>query len=517
MTGIGAKSGAFAAGAQTPGRIAARAIRSMRRPTELAGLGGLLVLYGFVYVLGVAELYPAMNIAGPVVLCTVLGWSAYRIVERNPIAVWAPLFWFRVACAVYFGFGALVPHIVNEETLQRIYALHYFDDALNLKVNLVYCLGIFCTLVFSFLFLGLNRGGAQRAGAGDAQPGIDRTLFFALVFLLVGGGLRYGVTIPHGFGLTSYTLPGAISTLGNMYYVGIYLLIFHALGSNRRVLLIAIALVVIEILVSVASFAKMNLMLILIFSFLGFISRDVTRGKVLAGAAFVLFSYFAFQPLVEYGRTETALRYGAISGAGLVERMDIVQGYFGSGNSRAAASSQDGLIRLSYVSVAAFAIDRYDAGVKLDTLGNAAAVLVPRLLWPGKPIITRLGSDFHFMVFRQVGSALGIGHFAEAYGNFGWIGIAPFMAVLALILSVFSRVSVAIVARKDWLFLPVVFLGVNMGFRVDGHFVPDILGTAWMAAVFGAGLWVARHLVLSSARRRTAPRRHLMTTGSRRA
>lgn len=516
MIGIGAKSGAFVAEVQTPGRIAARAIRSMRRPAELAGLGVLLVLYGFVYVFGLAELYPAMNIAGPVALCAILGWSAYRIVERNPIAVWAPLFWFRVACAVYFGFGALVPHIVNEETLQRIFSLYYFDDALNLKVNLVYCFGIFCSLAFSYLFLGWNRGGAQRADAGATRPEIDRTLFFALVFLLAGGGLRYGVTVPYAFGLTDYTLPGAIGALGKMYYVGIYLLIVHAIGRSQKALLTASGLVVFEIAVSVASFAKMDLLLILIFSFLGLISRDVTRNKVLAGAACVLFAYFAFQPLVGFGRAELQLRYGEIRGAGLIERWQIVQDYFDSGNDRALLATQGGMSRLSYVNVAAFAIDRYDAGVKLNTLGNSAAVFVPRLLWPGKPIITQLGSDFNFMVFRQEGSALGIGHFAEAYWNFGWSGIAPFMAVLALILSVFSRVSIAIVARKDWLFLPVVFLGVNMGIRVDGHFVPDILGPAWIAAVLCVGLWVARRSVLSFARRRMAPRLRSAATGSRR-
>jgi hypothetical protein len=480
----------------------------MRRPAELVGLGSLLFLDGFVYLLDITELYSVLNIVGPVVLCAILGWSAYRIVERNPIAVWAPLFWFRVACAVYFGFGALVPHIVNEETLQRIYSLHYFDDALNLKVNLVYCFGIFCALAFSYLFLGLNRGGVQRAGAGDAQPGIDRTLFFALVFLLVGGVLHYGVAVPYSFGLTSYTLPGAISTFRNLYYVGIYLLIVHALGSNRRVLAIASVLVVLEVFVSVASFAKMQLLLILIFSFLGFISRDVAKIKILVGGAVVVLAFLAFQPMVGYGRTEIALRYGNIYGAGLIERLEIAQSYFDGGDNRAATSSQGGLTRLSYVSVAAFAIDRYDAGMKLNTLGNAFAVLVPRLLWPDKPIITQVGADMHFLVFRQTGSALGIGHFAEAYWNLGWSGIVLFTAVLALILSVFTRISMAFMARKDWLYLPVVFMGVIMGLRVDGHFVPDVLGGGWIAFCLGVVIWTMRTFLGMSTRRRYRPAVH---------
>src|SRR5690606_21685593 len=111
------------------------------------------------------------------------------------------------------------------------------------------------------------------------------------------------------------------STFRNLYYVGIYLLIVHALGSNRRVLAIASVLVVLEVFVSVASFAKMQLLLILIFSFLGFISRDVAKKKILVGGAVVVLAFLAFQPMVGYGRAEIALRYGNIYGAGLIERL----------------------------------------------------------------------------------------------------------------------------------------------------------------------------------------------------
>lgn len=472
----------------------------MRRPAELVGLGSLLVFYGFVHMLGVAELYSAMNIVGPIVLCAILGWSAFRIVEGNPIAVWAPLFWFRIACATYYGFGALVPHIVDEETLQRIFSLYHFDDALNLKINLIYCFGIFCTLLFSWLFLGGNKVGERREEAGGGRLQADRTLLFALFFLFVGGGLRYGVILPYAFGLIDFTLPGAVGALSKVYYVGIFLFIVHGTDHSRKVLFWVSVLVAIEIAVSVASFAKMDLLLILIFSFLGLINRHVTKTRVFVGASCILFVYFASQPLVGFGRTELALRYGGVSGVGLIERWEIVQDYFDEGHGVVPSTLQGGLSRLSYVNVAAFAVDRYDAGVPGSTFENAGAVFIPRLLWSGKPIITQTGTDLYFHVRGRYGSALGVGHFAEAYWNFGWTGIVPFMAVLALILSIFSRVSMTIVARKDWFLLPVVILGVNMGLRVDGHFVSDILGPAWIAIVFGAGLWMAKFFALSYAR-----------------
>jgi hypothetical protein len=251
----------------------------------------------------------------------------------------------------------------------------------------------------------------------------------------------------------------------------------------------------IEIVISVASFAKTELLLILIFSFLGFISREVTRTKVLIGAACVLCAYFMFQPLVGYGRHQLAMRYGEIRGAGIAERWAIVRNYLEEGRDSIVSSRQGGLSRLSYVNIGAFVVDRYDFGSPGDTLGNAAAVVVPRALWPDKPIITQLGADLYFTVRGRSGTSLGVGHFAEAYWNFGWLGIAPFMGVLSLILSIFTVASMRIMAGKDWLLLPFVFIGINMGLRVDGHFVPDILGAGWIAICLGIGLVVIKPLL----------------------
>ena len=135
------------------------------------------------------------------------------------------------------------------------------------------------------------------------------------------------------------------------------------------------------------------------------------------------------------------------------------------------------------------------SGAPGNTLRDAAAVLVPRIIWPDKPIITKLGADLNVLVFGRNGSQLGVGHFGEAYWDFGWFGILPFMAVLALILSVFTRFTISVMARGDWLFLPVVAIGVRMGLRVDGHFVPDILGPGWQAFCFAFSLRMARYIL----------------------
>ena len=477
---------------------------AMRRRGELWMLGVLCSSYWLIYAVDAPDLYRFMNVTGPVALTAILGWSCYGIARQSSIAIWAPLFWFRLACAAYYGFGALVPHIVNFETREYIFSLYFFDDALNFKINLIYCSGIFGTLVFARLILrpGVNRLPAATAGNGPDLK--SRMFLFALGFLLVGAVLRYAVVLPYALGLMRTTLPGMFMTLAKTFYVGVFLMIVYAMRYDRKILTVMAPLILFEIAVSVATFAKMELLLILVFSFLGFISHRATRTRMVTGALCVLGAYFLFQPLVGYGRIEVIARYGG-EAAGIEERWKIVQDYLDGGRDTAKSHHQGGLSRLSYVNVGAFVVDQYDAGRPGDTFRDAFAVFIPRVLWPDKPIITQLGQDLNFMVFGRYGSALGVGHFAEAYWNFGWVGFVPFMAALALILSVFTRVSMAIMARQDWLFLPVVFIGVNMGLRVDGHFVPDILGPAWIAICLGLALRMAQPILMASAMRKTTP------------
>jgi len=70
------------------------------------------------------------------------------------------------------------------------------------------------------------------------------------------------------------------------------------------------------------------------------------------------------------------------------------------------------------------------------TLGEGLlAIVVPRILWPGKPLFIP-GRDFAIRfwekdVDQELGTSIGIGMPAEAYYNFGWFGllIFPFLGV----------------------------------------------------------------------------------------
>src|SRR5260221_335879 len=82
---------------------------------ELAGLVLLLVFCLLVDQIFGAQSDDFINVAGPLWLTTILWLGAFRMAWLDAGAIWTALFWFRVATGLYFGVGALVPVLANDD------------------------------------------------------------------------------------------------------------------------------------------------------------------------------------------------------------------------------------------------------------------------------------------------------------------------------------------------------------------------------------------------------------------
>ena len=97
------------------------------------------------------------------------------------------------------------------------------------------------------------------------------------------------------------------------------------------------------------------------------------------------------------------------------------------------------LARFSPTQFSAHFISSYDNNYPGETLDKVLVVLVPRVLWPDKPIINP-GKEFD-TVWRDwdIFSSLAIGFPAEAYWNDGWAGVVAVSLYIGLMLGWFSR------------------------------------------------------------------------------
>lgn len=484
--------------------VAQQARRALASTTEVFALGVLLTCYLLIYWFGDGFLEAEMNVIGPFALMTILMYSAYAMFKKSRILIWTPLFWFRLAAGVYFGFGALVPYVVNESTLAQIFNLYFFDARVNFKVNVIFCLGVFVILFLSSRFFSVF--GKKKLDSFDLAKERETLFNLAVAFLCAGAVVRYGFVVPYGLGFSKFVLPGSVATLGRVFYVGIFLMIVYGLRYNRQALYLSIGLVLFEILISIATFSKGELLLVMVFAFIGFIYDGAGKAKLLAGVACILVAYSTFQPLVGYGRQQVA-RQQVYAPVSVSDRLKIVEKYIEGEYDVLQNEAQGGLSRLSYTNIATFVVNRYDFGFPGDTLDNAIYIFIPRLLWPGKPIMTSAGVELNYLVFGSETSSLGVTQIAEAYWNYGWFGVVLISALLGLIYSLFSLFSLRVMAQRDWLMLPVVFLGVVVGFRVDGTLTADVLGACWIAICLGLAIYGGRQIYKSQFAARMRARR----------
>lgn len=446
------------------------------------------------------------NVVGGLSIIAIFVNSLIKIMTRDARAVWTPLVWLRFAAIVFLGVGSLATYMSNDYTLDAIHAYGFFSPIEQLKVSIIYSLGIFCTLFFAGIVLRPLSLTSRRSIGWDIHRrkcthslSGARSIRLAIIFLSIGAILRYGIYIPVAFGSSS-VVAGSLLALANIYYVGIVILTIYSAQHRWKYAYLIFALVGIDLFFSLLTFSKREIISIIMFPAFGILSTRFSFSRILILVALLFTAYSFSQDIVRFGRAELAQSSGFALQGTFSQRLDVLSRYFdGTTHDTNYGSNiderQHGLMRVSYVNVDVFAVRRYDTGDVGNTYGNALAVFVPRILWPNKPIITNIGVEFYYLLTSQVGSSFGMTLWAEAYWNFGWVGVVFMSVPLGIILAIFSKFSLRVVRESDWFLMPVVLLGILLGTRIDGYFVPDILGKAWIALVLGLILRGSRRLL----------------------
>ena len=83
----------------------------------LAAAGGAVALYGVALMSDDAGWMNLLNASLPALLGGTCLWAGYRLVRKQPAAVWAPLPWFLAAWTAYYGFGPLAYVYGTPETV----------------------------------------------------------------------------------------------------------------------------------------------------------------------------------------------------------------------------------------------------------------------------------------------------------------------------------------------------------------------------------------------------------------
>ena len=103
---------------------------------------------------------------------------------------------------------------------------------------------------------------------------------------------------------------------------------------------------------------------------------------------------------------------------------------------------------------------------------DAVVALIPRAIWPNKPIIGGSGnlvSDYTGMRFAD-DTSVGIGHVMEAYVNFGRTGVIVCFLILGVVVAAADGMSYATLARGQGTDFLVRYLPALSLLTVGGSF-----------------------------------------------
>lgn len=346
----------------------------------------------------------------------------------------AVLPYFLIGFGAFFGFGTLVMLSSPEAAARLLFTVDLQSQALPMVNAANSLVGLIVLAIAGPFFLFMKTGSTEGQGLSSVLRSAGNFSTPMLVISFVVVFLQFA-SFPPGSG-------GAIDSINNLLR-GLPLLSLILLAANwtqlnfeRKVLtsLLVVALTV----YGFATLYKANVFMPITFFAIGLIlgGSRARLGVALIVTAFLFYVGFVAE-VVNYARDQDdfdPLR------SGLVERAEItwrVAGEVLSG--RIGVEPEILMLRFSVVPFQTYFMTQFDAGFPGDSLNEVWTNLIPRFLWPDKPVFAP-GQEFD-IAYRgyDVENSLAISFIGEAYWNLGWPGLILVSVIVGLQMGWFTR------------------------------------------------------------------------------
>lgn len=464
---------------------------------EASEILALMISTGVAFILYWGGAYGIANLFIPTIIGAIGSWGIWQLIRRSPANVWTPLFAIRASAVVFLGIGGLVTELGSEVTREVVLSLYAYSPEEGAKTNAIFIAGYFITIV-SIKVASLLRPLPPRKSKSVVFT--ERaTLRLGVLFLILGFSYTFLIQLPLLLSRANPVLPGTLALMFSaLSAVGTFLVALWAVERRGIAYLVVAVLLLIQLLISLILLEKNSVMTALLLVGLAFLLQKVSIYRIvaLALALGVLLSFLS--PAVTQGRLVHAQIYGDLDGGSVAERLGYSFEYLGGYRLPSLPSDESSsFVRLHYVSPSAFAVTQYDAGLGSDIISNGFSALIPRVLWPDKPNVSDVGSDFYEMISGNNNSALGVVVFADAYWNFGWPGLLLFIPAGAFLWWA-SWNARQIVEARDWIMMPFVLITFRIAMSIDNFLILSWLTPAVIAVIVLLVLRFAKHGILST-------------------
>lgn len=376
----------------------------------------------------------------------------------------------RIICLVVFAFyflvGAAQISFDSEEAIAKVMAEWPLSVQSVLKIDAINAIGIGLTLIIASMIRPRWLPTAvSKVGNSLPRLGYSRTILIFIVF----GGFAYVKVLLNDYSAN----PTVISGLWrNASLLLLSVILLAMIYNGKRAALVQVVITLIAVSLSVAGFlgySKSAFVTPLLLLFLGLGIRKNSL-KICIGA--VIFALIAIDFV---GGAIGYARVNSIPGASLDQRWEILVRGFEQDRTNIAADDYSVWGRLNYIPAQAAAVDFYDQNIGGDDFKMIFWTIVPRFIYPEKPVMTSTGTEFYYKITGQYGSSTGMGLFANGYYNLGWIGLLITASIFGFMLAQVCAVSRLVVEKSYIILFPLVFLCFNMSAGSSGILV-ELIG-----------------------------------------
>jgi hypothetical protein len=245
---------------------------------------------------------------------------------------------------------------------------------------------------------------------------------------------------------------------------------------------------------------------IIAISIVMFFCAQFFRPRWVLVAGFALAGYFGLSFYISYMRDRGAIRAAVWGGETLSQRVSVVTDMvtnidaFTPTNPDHLGFIDGRLNQNTLVGEAVSHLSRPEDFARGDTLWDAALGLIPRIVWPSKPVSAGSGdlvARFTGHVFVQ-GTSIGIGQVLEFYANFGTAGVLIGFFLMGAVVKALDLAAGDFLIAGNWQAFTTAFL-VGISFlNVIGSMVDISMSAAGSLAVASAANHLLKNWICST-------------------
>jgi hypothetical protein len=419
------------------------------------------------------------NFLGPIGLGLVCIVCVVRSISRDKVAILYPLTSALLASAFYFGFGPLLYYFGTEESLDYSQRQFLMDQRFLLLTNLMNAAFLFLVYTGHAITLRIKKlsTNIRKHERNESKTKIDAALLIVFC-LIVGGFAKY--CILNGKFITFASLFSHLSILLDICLAPMAYLAARGKSFARFFFVVLFSIM---FLLSLIMFSKTAMMRSAVMALTGLILGG-TRMRWIALFSIIVFAQFVlFATPVSNLRGERNKVFGN-NDSTLYDHAVLLSNMFDEGRLFENESNQTTwFLRFNCAPTQAFAIHQYNTGRTGDSYKHILWVFVPRILFPDKPSMTEIGVEYSTEFNGNSSNSVSIGIAGEAYHNGGFLTFFIVGLLLGVEFAVLERFASSLF-DSVWLYFPCLILIVLMGTRVDGHLVPDYIGTPLIIGAF---------------------------------